>query len=59
MGKKKIDATKRIEKNSKRQVTYCKRKRGILKKAIELSSLCDQEIIMVIYDRERSRIVNY
>jgi len=37
MGKKKIDKIKYIENKLKRSVAFCKRKRGFLKKAIELS----------------------
>ncbi len=32
---------KKIADSSKRSVTFCKRKRGLLKKAIELSCYCD------------------
>jgi hypothetical protein len=40
-------------------VTLNKRKRGIIRKAIELCNLCDQEIYIVIYDRERDHLVQY
>ena len=59
MGKKKIDKLKRIEGNLQRNVAFCKRKRGFLKKAIELSSLCDQQILIVIYDKGRDRLVQF
>jgi hypothetical protein len=42
MGKKKIEKLKLIDDKLKRNVAFCKRKRGLLKKAIELSNLCDQ-----------------
>jgi hypothetical protein len=41
MGKRKIDKSKKIENKNQRSVAFCKRKRGFLKKAIELSRLCD------------------
>ena len=41
MGKKKIDVCGLIKNLNKRTVTYSKRKRGLLKKAIELSVMCD------------------
>jgi len=40
MGKKKIDPYKFIDNKMQRDVTYSKRKRGIIKKAIELSRMC-------------------
>jgi hypothetical protein len=41
MGKKKIDKLKLIDNKLQRNVAFCKRKRGFLKKAIELSCLCE------------------
>ena len=41
MGKKKINVCQLIENVNARYVTYSKRKRGLIKKAIELSVLCD------------------
>lgn len=40
---------KRIENSVHRQVTFCKRRAGLLKKAKELSVLCDAEIGLVIF----------
>lgn len=40
---------KRIENSVHRQVTFCKRRAGLLKKAKELSVLCDAEIALVIF----------
>ena len=59
MGKKKIDKLKLIESKLQRNVAFCKRKRGFLKKAIELSSLCDQQILIVIFDKDRNRLVQF
>ena len=59
MGKKKIDNIKFIENKNHRNVTYSKRKKGIVKKAIELSSLCGQEIYMVIFDKEKQKLVEF
>ena len=59
MGKKKIDKLSLIDNKMQRNVAFCKRKRGFLKKAIELSCLCDQRILIVIYDEERSRVVQF
>lgn len=48
MGRRKLEI-KRIEDKSARQVTFSKRRNGLLKKAKELSVLCDLDIGVVIY----------
>ncbi|KAH9605169.1 hypothetical protein KSS87_011125 [Heliosperma pusillum] len=40
---------KRIENDSSRQVTFSKRRNGLLKKAFELSVLCDAEVALMIF----------
>lgn len=40
---------KRIENDSSRQVTFSKRRNGLLKKAFELSVLCDAEVALIIF----------
>jgi hypothetical protein len=47
----------KISNETSRYVTFCKRKRGLLKKAIELSRLCDQHIYIVIFDEQKQRLV--
>lgn len=39
---------KRIENDTSRQVTFSKRRNGLLKKAFELSVLCDAEVALII-----------
>ena len=41
------------------QVTYCKRKKGLLKKSMELSILCDLKMFMFIYDARQERVIHY
>jgi hypothetical protein len=48
MGRVKLKI-KRLESTSNRQVTYTKRKNGILKKAKELSILCDIDIVLLMF----------
>ncbi|XP_062116538.1 agamous-like MADS-box protein AGL65 isoform X2 [Humulus lupulus] len=48
MGKLKLKI-KRLESTSNRQVTYSKRRNGILKKAKELSILCDIDIALLMF----------
>ena len=40
-------------------VTLNKRKRGIVRKAIELSQICEQELYIAIYDKEKDQLVQY
>lgn len=51
MGRKKIQI-ERIPDERNRQVTFTKRKFGLMKKAYELSILCDCEIAVVIFNSQ-------
>lgn len=57
MGRGKIEI-KRIENNTNRQVTFCKRRNGLLKKAYELSVLCDAEVALIVFS-SRGRVSEY
>lgn len=48
MGRGKVEL-KRIENSTNRQVTFSKRRNGLLKKAFELSVLCDAEVALIIF----------
>ncbi|KAL3818551.1 hypothetical protein ACJIZ3_004456 [Penstemon smallii] len=48
MGRGKVEL-KRIENHTNRQVTFSKRRNGLLKKAFELSLLCDAEIALLVF----------
>ncbi|KAM2975774.1 hypothetical protein FF1_001897 [Malus domestica] len=43
---------KRIENNTSRQVTFSKRRKGLLKKAYELSVLCDAEVAVIVFSQK-------
>ncbi|KAJ8632685.1 hypothetical protein MRB53_026021 [Persea americana] len=40
---------RRIENTASRQVTFSKRRSGLLKKAFELSVLCDVEVALMVF----------
>lgn len=48
MGRVKLKI-KKLENSSGRQVTYSKRRAGILKKAKELSILCDIDLVLLMF----------
>ncbi|GMI83046.1 AGAMOUS-like 11, SEEDSTICK [Hibiscus trionum] len=57
MGRGKIEI-KRIENTTNRQVTFCKRRNGLLKKAYELSVLCEAEVALIVFST-RGRLYEY
>ncbi|CAL8095384.1 unnamed protein product [Prunus armeniaca] len=48
MGRGKVEL-KRIENKINQQVTFAKRRNGLLKKAYELSVLCDAEVALIVF----------
>ncbi|XP_052139418.1 MADS-box transcription factor 13 isoform X1 [Oryza glaberrima] len=57
MGRGRIEI-KRIENTTSRQVTFCKRRNGLLKKAYELSVLCDADVALIVFS-SRGRLYEY
>ncbi|CAN6236817.1 unnamed protein product [Urochloa humidicola] len=49
---------RRIEDKTSRQVTFTKRRNGLLKKAHELSVLCDAEVALIVFS-PRSRLYQF
>ncbi|TJX40623.1 MADS-box transcription factor, partial [Soehngenia saccharolytica] len=49
---------KRIENATSRQVTFSKRRNGLLKKAYELAVLCDAEVALIIFS-PRGKLYEY
>ncbi|WMV57170.1 hypothetical protein MTR67_050555 [Solanum verrucosum] len=47
MGRRKLEI-KRIESKSNRQMSFCKRSKGLMKKAKEISILCDVDVAVVL-----------
>ena len=56
MGRNKIKIEK-IKNERIRQVTYYKRKKGLFKKAMELSVLCDIKLFLSIVDKNDKQII--
>ncbi|XP_010267961.1 PREDICTED: agamous-like MADS-box protein AGL23 [Nelumbo nucifera] len=48
MGKRRIIIEK-IERNERRQVTFCKRRKGLFQKAADLCLLCDVKVAVVVF----------
>ena len=59
MAKHKFDKSKKIQDKTQRNIALCKRRRGFLKKAIELSRLCDQRIFLIIHDPEKDKAIQF
>ncbi|CAN1137239.1 MADS-box protein AGL42 [Linum perenne] len=57
MGRRKVEM-KKIEDKSRRQVTFSKRRKGLLKKAREISVLCDVQLALVVFSN-RGRLYQF
>ncbi|XP_073032592.1 MADS-box protein defh21-like isoform X2 [Primulina eburnea] len=57
MGRGKIEV-KRIENNTSRQVTFSKRRAGLMKKTHELSVLCDAQIGLIVFS-SKGKLTEY
>eukprot|EP00826_Nyctotherus_ovalis_P032215 TRINITY_DN2599_c0_g2_i1.p1 TRINITY_DN2599_c0_g2~~TRINITY_DN2599_c0_g2_i1.p1 ORF type:complete len:234 (+),score=33.40 TRINITY_DN2599_c0_g2_i1:107-808(+) len=58
MGRKKISIS-RINNDRLRTITFTKRRRGLIKKAMELSLLCGSSIVMCIEDEATGQTLTY
>ena len=47
----------KIENHTQRLYAYAQRKRGLLKKAMEISILCEQDLYLVFYDKKDKKLV--
>ena len=58
MGRKLIEIKKITDRVAK-EYAFAQRKRGLLKKTIELGILCELEMSLVIYDPEKNALIEY
>ena len=54
-----LDDEKFIKDKQRRLVTFCRKKKELVKRAIELSKLCGQKIMLVVYDQQKMRMTKY
>ena len=47
----------RIEDKRQRTIAYCKRKRIIIKKCIEIALKCDQDVYLCMFDKNTGRMI--
>ena len=59
MGKKKYETITKLASLTSRNITYYKRIKGLIKKSIELSVLCDQEVIVFVVDHNKKKMLHY
>ena len=59
LGKKKYETIAKIENTNNRNITWVKRMKGLVKKSIEMSILCDQEVYVFVLDKLRNRAVHF
>jgi hypothetical protein len=59
MAKTKVELKGLIENINSRRIAYSKRKRALVKKAIELSVMCDTNISITIFDKTRQKLAHY
>ena len=59
MGRRKINSFQQIEDKVTKSQTFNKRKKGLIKKAMELSILCGQDVMLVIHNQENQKLVVY
>ena len=59
MGKRKVECNKFVADANTRRSTYLKRKKGLIKKAMELSMMCGLTVTLNVYDYETRRLIKY
>lgn len=49
----------RIANERNRQATFTKRKNGLFKKAMELSILCDSDVVLIVFSTGGNKVFQY
>ena len=59
MGRRKVTVFREIADNTFKRITYSKRKKGLIKKALEISLLCGQEVMLTVFNKVNNKLVLY
>ena len=59
MGKKKINNLEYLECKNLRKIASSSRKRGLLKKCIEIASMCGMDVYLFIREKEHSNYTEF
>ena len=58
-GIRKAIGLQKIEDYESQRVSLVKRRKGIVKKCIELNIICQQDVFLVIFDRQKQKLLEY
>lgn len=59
LGKRHSFKLEEIQDKESQRISLCKRKKGLVKKCIELSVMHNQEIFMFMFDKTQQRLVEF
>ena len=53
MPKRARNPSKAIRDRERKKVTFCKKKKDLIKRAMELSMMCEAKILLVVFDKKK------
>ena len=53
------DRTRPIKDKQKRLVAFCRMKKDLIRRAMELSQMCDIKVLVVVQDEKKQRMSHY
>ena len=59
MEKRHQESNKLIKDADKRNMAFNKRRKGLIKKMIDIKDYCGQEIFMIIFDKDKQKLMEY